>query len=48
MCAIAPHFPIIINNPYEPAYFIHFGWGINGLGSLYFVQWGGVPVFINP
>ena len=38
MYVLAPHVHIMKNKPNEPTYAKNFGWDINGLNDLYFVQ----------
>ena len=34
MYELAPHVPVIINEPYKRTYYMHFGWGMNGINGL--------------
>ena len=42
MRVLSPHLPVIINKHYEPLYVTFFGWVINGLNCLYFINGGGL------
>ena len=48
MCILGPHFPVIINMHYEPAFVTCFGWIVNGFNGLYFIFQGYYPVLTKP